>query len=338
MALATRRIRQGQADYWPGFVDAMATLLLVIIFLLSIFMLAQFYLSQAITGRDAVLQSLRAQISQLTELLALEEGRSADMETTLASLSASLAEAEDEKTRLSGLLAQAQTGGAEAQALRSQLTEQERLTAQAQAQVELFNQQIAALRQQLASLEEALEASEAKDKESQAQIADLGRRLNTALAQRVQELARARSEFFGRLRTALGERDDIQIVGDRFVFQAEVFFASGSAALNPDGEAELDTIATAISEIADDVPGDINWVLRIDGHSDAQPIATAEFPSNWHLSADRAIAVVRYLIARGVPPNRLLAAGFGEFQPLAAGDSAADLRRNRRIEFKLTER
>ncbi len=338
MALASRRIRQGQADYWPGFVDAMATLLLVIIFLLSIFMLAQFYLSQAITGRDAALESLRSQISQLTDLLALEQSRTADLESTMAGLSASLADADAEKTRLAGLLADAQSGGEAAQALQTKLTEQEQLTAEAQAQVELFNQQLAALRQQLASLEAALEAAEAKDRDSQTQIADLGRRLNSALAQKVQELARARSEFFDRLRTALGNRQDIQVVGDRFVFQSEVFFDSGSAALNPAGEVELNKIATAIQEIAGDVPDEINWVLRIDGHSDAQPISTPEFPSNWHLSAGRAISVVRYLIDRGVPPNRLLAAGFGEFQPLAAGAGADALRRNRRIEFKLTER
>ena len=338
MALASRRIRQGQADYWPGFVDAMATLLLVIIFLLSIFMLAQFYLSQAISGKDSVLESLRAQISQLTDLLALEQLRTSELETSLTAMTASLASAEEEQARLASLLQSAEAGGEEAQALRADLTEQERLTAEAQAQVELFNQQLAALRSQLASLEAALEAAEAKDKESQAQIADLGRRLNSALAQKVQELARARSEFFGRLRVALGNRDDIQIVGDRFVFQSEVFFDSGSAALNPAGQAELDKIASAIREISGDVPDDINWVLRIDGHSDSQPISTPEFPSNWHLSAGRAISVVRYLTAQGVPPNRLLAAGFGEFQPLAAGTTAEDLRRNRRIEFKLTER
>lgn len=338
MPLASRRIRQGQADYWPGFVDAMATLLLVIIFLLSIFMLAQFYLSQAISGQDEALQSMRAQITELTDLLALEKTRGADLETSLASLTASLASAQDENSRLSGLLTEAQTGGEEAAGLRVQLTEQEKLTAEAQAQVELFNQQLAALRSQLASLEAALEAAEAKDKANQTQIADLGRRLNSALAQKVQELARARSEFFGRLRVALGNRDDIQIVGDRFVFQSEVFFDSGSAALNPAGQVELNKIATAIREISGDVPDDINWVLRIDGHSDSQPISTPEFPSNWHLSAGRAISVVRYLTDQGVPPNRLLAAGFGEFQPLAQGTSAGDLRRNRRIEFKLTER
>ena len=338
MALASRRIRQGQADYWPGFVDAMATLLLVIIFLLSIFMLAQFYLSQAISGKDSVLESLRTQISQLTDLLALEQLRTSELETSLTAMTASLASAEEEQARLASLLQSAEAGGEEAQALRADLTEQERLTAEAQAQVELFNQQLAALRSQLASLEAALEAAEAKDKESQAQIADLGRRLNSALAQKVQELARARSEVFGRLRVALGNRDDIQIVGDRFVFQSEVFFDSGSAALNPAGQAELDKIASAIREISGDVPDDINWVLRIDGHSDSQPISTPEFPSNWHLSAGRAISVVRYLTAQGVPPNRLLAAGFGEFQPLAAGTTAEDLRRNRRIEFKLTER
>ena len=201
-----------------------------------------------------------------------------------------------------------------------------------------MNQQIAALRRQIAALEGTLDTSEQRDKESQARIADLGQRLNVALAQRVQELSRYRSDFFGGLRKVLGNRDDVQIVGDRFVFQAEVLFDSGSAEMNPAGQAQLDKLASAIIELEKEIPSDINWVLRIDGHTDNRPIATPIFASNWELSSARAISVVKYLIAHGVPANRLVAAGFGEYQPLVTGTSEVEMRRNRRIELKLTEK
>ncbi|MGI9383751.1 MAG: peptidoglycan -binding protein, partial [Methyloligellaceae bacterium] len=191
---------------------------------------------------------------------------------------------------------------------------------------------------QIAALEEALDASEKRDRESQTQIADLGRRLNIALARKVQELAKYRSDFFGRLRQVLGDREEIRVVGDRFVFQAEVLFDSGSAEINPQGIAQLDKLAQVLGQIKGEIPQEINWVLRIDGHTDINPIATPQFPSNWELSSARAISVVRHLIDKGVAPKRLVAAGFGEFQPLDAGTADDALRRNRRIELKLTEK
>ncbi len=194
------------------------------------------------------------------------------------------------------------------------------------------------MRRQLAALEDALASSESRDRESQARIADLGSRLNVALAQRVQELARYRSDFFGRLRQILGNRQDIRIVGDRFVLQSEVLFAAGQATLRPEAGPELDRIATAILELARQIPPDIPWVLRVDGHTDVRPIASPQFPTNWALSASRAIAVVQYLITKGIPPQRLVAAGFGEFQPLDLGTTDEAYARNRRIELKLTER
>lgn len=337
MAVSRRiRGRAPSADYWPGFVDAMATLLLVLVFLLSIFMLTQFFLARSISGKDTALESLRAQVAELTNLLALERAEKAELQTSISSLSDALAAAEDEKERLTGML---ESGGSErVAALEDRLKEEKEISSEALAQVELLNQQLAALRRQLATLEAALEAAEQKDRESQAQIADLGRRLNAALAQKVQELARYRSEFFGKLREALGNRSDIEVVGDRFVLQSEIFFASGSAALSPAGQRELDKIAGVIRSISGDIPDDINWVLRVDGHSDAAPINTVEFPSNWHLSAARAISVVQYLASKGIAEKRLVAAGFGEYQPLAKGEDPAAYRRNRRIEFKLTER
>ena len=188
------------------------------------------------------------------------------------------------------------------------------------------------------ALEEALNATEAKDKDAQARIADLGARLNVALAQRVQELNRFRSDFFGRLRQILGARPDIRIVGDRFVFQSEVFFQSGASELAAGGSPELDKLAEALTDLEREIPPEIPWIARIDGHTDKRPIQSAQFRSNWELSASRAISVVRYLIAKGVSPQRLAAAGFGEFQPIDQAESPDALARNRRIELKVTER
>ena len=211
-------------------------------------------------------------------------------------------------------------------------------SAAAQAQVALLNQQLAALRQQLAGIAAALQASEAKDKQSQVTIADLGKRLNLALAQKVEELARYRSEFFGRLRELLGDRKDITIVGDRFVFQSEVLFAPGSAEINIDARQQLDTLAGALLDIAKTIPPNLAWILRVDGHTDVLPIHTQQFPSNWELSTARAVAVTKYLISRGVPPDRLAATGFGEFHPLDPHTGEDAYRHNRRIELKLTDR
>lgn len=342
MSRLRARRRSVGGDYWPGFVDAMATLLLVVTFLLSLFMLAQYFVSQEASSKDVALLRLNRQIAQLTELLALERSKKRSLEEELAALTATLSDAESEKKRLQGLLSAAGQEGESAQSqigsLTRQLEKEKEVSAQALAQVELLNQQLAALRRQIAALSAALETSEKRDKEAQAKIADLGRRLNAALARKVQELSKYRSDFFGRLRRRLGERPDIQIVGDRFVFQAEVFFDSGSAEINPDGKEELTKLAAILKQLDREIPKSINWVLRIDGHTDIRPIATPTFPSNWELSSARAISVVKYLIGLGVPPGRLVAAGFGEYQPLVQGTSEDALRRNRRIELKLTEK
>jgi chemotaxis protein MotB len=341
MALARAR-RERTVEYWPGFVDALSTLVLGIVFLLSTFVVVQFYLSQEVTGKDVALARLNAQIAELTELLSMEKTGKATLEETLMTLRASLAAAEGDRDRFKGLYEGIGAGASDAQgkvtALTGQLNSEKQISARALAQVELLNQQIAALRRQLAALQDALEASESKDKDAQARIADLGQRLNVALAQRVQELSRYRSEFFGRLRAILGNRPDIRVVGDRFVFQSEVLFDTGSAAIRPEGKGELDKLAAALAELDKQIPPEIAWVLRIDGHTDVRPISSPQFPSNWELSSARAISVVQYLISRGISPQRLVAAGFGEFQPLDTGTGEDAYRRNRRIELKLTER
>jgi chemotaxis protein MotB len=342
MALARAR-RDSGMNYWPGFVDALSTLVLGIIFLLTIFVVVQFYLTQEVTGKDTALSRLTAQIAQLTELLSLEKTGKMSLEEQLASLRSSLSGAEGERDRYKGLYEGVGSGAADAQGklneLSGQVDAEKRLTARALAQVEVLNQQIAALRRQLSALEEALDATEKKDKDSQARIADLGQRLNVALAQRVQELSRYRSDFFGRLRAILGNRPDIRIVGDRFVFQSEVFFDTGKSTLDkPEGRAELDALASALLELEKKIPGEIAWVLRVDGHTDVRPINSPQFKNNWELSAARAISVVQYLIGKGVSPQRLVAAGFGEFQPIDSDKTDEAFNRNRRIELKLTER
>ncbi|MET0629470.1 MAG: peptidoglycan -binding protein [Xanthobacteraceae bacterium] len=341
MAIARAR-RDVGVNYWPGFVDALATLVLGIIFLLTVFVVVQFYLTQEVTGKDTALTRLTAQIAQLTELLSMEKTGKLSVEEQLAQLRASLAGAETERDRYRGLYEGVGSGAADAQGkvaeLSGQLDNERRMIARTLAQVEVLNQQIAALRRQLAALEEALDTSEKKDKDAQARIADLGQRLNLALAQRVQELSRYRSDFFGRLRAILGNRPDIRIVGDRFVFQSEVFFDTGQAVLKPEGRAELDKLAAALLELDRRIPGEIAWVLRVDGHTDVRAINSPQFKNNWELSAARAISVVQYLIGRGVSPQRLVAAGFGEFQPIDVEKTDEAHSRNRRIELKLTER
>jgi chemotaxis protein MotB len=342
MALSRSRRRPQGIDYWPGFVDALSTLLLVVTFLMVLFMVAQYFVAQEASGKDSMLARLQKQIAQMADLLSLERSQKKSLQDETSSLRATLSASEAEKRRLAGLLSSEDAKGNSAEArvsaVTKQLDEQRGLTAQALAQIELLNQQINALRRQIAALENSLGETDKRDKQSQAQIADLGQRLNVALAKRVQELSQYRSTFFGELKKSLGDRDDIQVVGDRFVFQSEIFFDSGSADLTPAGYSELDKLANALHELEGRIPKDLNWVLRIDGHTDIRPISTATFRSNWELSSSRAISVVKYLVGKGVPPNRLVAAGFGEFQPMAPGSSEADLRRNRRIELKLTEK
>ncbi len=327
--MAARRARAARSpfDYWPGFVDVLSTLLLVITFLLSMFMLGQYFLGQQLTSRDQALARLQSEIAKLTEQLGLVETDKADLTKQIDALRATLSDAERKAQADAAAAAQARI---DADAATVKLTD-------AEAQMALLNQQLLALRDQLLALQQALEASEAKNKDAELEIEDLGRRLNEALAVKVKELSEYRSEFFGRLREVLGDRPDIRIEGDRFVFQSEVLFDVGVAKLSPEGAAELSAFADALKEVAGEIPSDIDWVLRVDGHADERPVATPEFPSNLHLSAARAISVVQFLKAMGVPADRLVAAGFGAERPLDAGKTEEAYRRNRRIEFKLTE-
>jgi chemotaxis protein MotB len=293
-------------DVWPGYVDALTTLLLSITFLLTVYVLAQFFLSQTLSGREKTLAGLRVDVATLSAQLAGERKAKQDAEAKSAALTASLQGANETRD----------------------VAEQHAATLQSD---------IERLNAQLAQIAGALEASETKGRADQVVIADLGQRLQVALAEKVAEMARYRSEFFGRLREVLGDRPDIRVVGDRFVFQSEVLFPSGSAELSPEGRKTLTAFAHTLLEIASRITPDVSWVLRVDGHTDRVPISSARFPSNWELSAGRALSVVKFLTSQGVPPQRLAATGFGEFQPLDATGPASNAR-NRRIEMRLTDR
>jgi chemotaxis protein MotB len=301
-------------------------------------MVAQYYVGQEVSGKDIALRRLTRQIAELTNLLSLEKTKGKSLEDELSSLQASLATLRSDNERLTGVAGASGEKDARIAALSKELADKTSMSNEAMAKVDLLNQQLLALRRQIAALNEALQAAEAKDKESQARISDLGARLNVVLARQVQELQRYRSDFFGRLRELLRDRKDIRVVGDRFVFQSEVLFPSGQATMTAEGLAAIDQLATAIVELERSIPPEIDWALQVDGHTDIRPIASSQFPSNWELSSARATSVVKYLISRGVSPKRLVAAGYGEFQPLEDGTSEETLRRNRRIELKLTNR
>ena len=342
--MARGRVRRGgeYGEFWPAYVDVLSTLLLVVTLLMSIFMIAQYFAAQEVSGKDNALKRLTRQITELTSLLNLEKGKAQGADDELSALQASLAALRDENNKLAGvgLGADEKSKLAESRitSLSAELDNQKAASSEAIAKVDLLNQQLMALRRQIAALNEALEASETKTSDSDKTIKDLGQRLNAALARQVQELQRYRSDFFGRLGELLKDRKDIRVVGDRFVFESEVLFPSGSATLTPEGTAAMDQLATAIADLEKTIPDEIDWALQIDGHTDARPISSAQFPSNWELSTARASSVVKYMITRGVPADRLVAAGYGEFRPIEPGTGDDALQKNRRIELKLTNR
>jgi len=362
MAARLRRRGGNGLEAWPGYVDALSTLVMVIIFVLLVFVLAQAFLSSALSGREKVLDVLTRQVAQLTDMLSLEKSHSSDLQLSISQLTRDLATTSAQRDALAAKLATAQQAASDAQAARDKLTAQdqdtqlqlqssqqrlsdaEAATAQqtqadddAKQQVALLNFQIGQLRNQLLAISEALDMAKQTDAEKDAEIKDLGAKLNVALAAKVEDLQRYRSEFFGRLRQVLAGKQGIAIVGDRFVFQSEVLFPVGSADLTDDGRARLTVLAKTLRDIVPTIPDDIPWILRVDGHADRQPISGA-FASNWELSTQRAVNVVKFLITQGISAKHLAATGFGDNQPLDPGDTQAAYARNRRIELRLTDR
>ena len=333
-------------NIWPGFVDALSALLMVIIFLLLIFAVGQFYLSDALTGKEKTLVMLNRQVAHLADMLALEKTTSASLQEQVGSLTSQLStkvsqleELQADVDMLTELREDLEENVAE---LSSKLKEsdqtlraEQEISAKSLAQIELLNYQVKALRKQLGAVSKALGLDLDTENDSLEKIAE---RLNVALAEKAQELARYRSDFFGRLREVLGDNPNIQIVGDRFVLQSELLFDSGSADLGDGGKKQVRILADILKSVATEIPSDIDWIVRIDGHTDRRSINSKEFPSNWELSTARALAIVKFMIAKGVEPKRLAATGFGEFHPLDSSKSAEAYAKNRRIEIKLTSR
>lgn len=359
-SLASRR--RG-LDIWPGFVDALTSLIMVMVFVLMLFAVGQFVLSDSLAGKNRALDDLNARVAQLAKTLSLAEDGKRQLDRQVKELSASLGstttERDEARNQLSAAQAEAAQLGADIAALaqlKSQLEVEvarlagelglsqgevvkgKELSAQQLAQLELLNRQMAALNAQLAQIQAALDAANKDIKAKDVRIADLGKELNIALANRVGELERYRSEFFGRLRAALGDRADIRVVGDRFVVPTDILFDSGSAELGATAQASMDKLAETVKLVAAEIPSNLDWVLRIDGHTDARPIHTDRFPSNWELSSARAVSIVKYLVVQGIPAHRLSANGFGQFQPLDPSPLPEAFARNRRIEIQLTNR
>lgn len=354
MSSFTRRRRA--FDIWPGFVDALTSLIMVMIFVLLIFAIGQFVLSDTLAGKNRALDALNAKVAELAKTLSLSEEQKLALDARAKELAASLGNVSHERDAASSEAARLNADVAALTALKQQLeaqiasmaaqldsskqdlVKQTDLTSAASAQVELLNRQLAALNEQLGKIQAALDIADKDAKAKDAKIADLGKQLNLALANRVGELERYRSEFFGKLRAALGERGDVRIVGDRFVLPTDILFDSASAELGPEAQERLATLAQTVKEVAAEIPSGIDWVLRIDGHTDKRPIHTAQFPSNWELSSARAVAIVKYLVVQGIPAHRVSANGFGSFQPIDNADTPEAYAKNRRIEIQLTNR
>ena len=433
MARARRRGENG-LDAWPGYVDALSTLLMVIIFVLLVFVLAQAFLTATLAGRNDTLAKVSSELQQLSNALSLEKSQNTDLQTSVSRLSRDMTAAAAARDELTGQVAglkragqvdqatiaartadlarlqtkldrtaaadkatieartadlarlQAETDKAvkadkatiearlgdiaklqsetsalaalrdelekKAQnaaaatmtekdrraAVQAELTDEKRLGDSARAQIALLNQQVEALRAQFASVQDALGIETQKSRAKDIEISNLGQKLNVALAEKVEELRQYRSEFFGKLRTLLEGKPGIQVIGDRFGFQSEVLFPLGKADLTPAGVAQMTALAITIKDIAASIPPDVHWILRVDGHTDPQPLKGGAFASNWELSSARAITVVKLLITFGVPPEHLAATGFGEFQPFGPGDTPEAYDKDRRIELRLTDR
>ena len=340
--IGSRRRTRSTVNVWPGYVDALSALLMLIIFMLLVYVVSQLYLSQTLSDRNSELARLNQRLSEISELLGLERSKTEALEQEMASVqdtySASLARLENTRERLMQQTANAQAQSERLQSLDQALDEKDELSASQQNMILRLSNQIASLRAQLAQIAEALKLQKERTAEKAGELENVSRRLNVLLAERVNQLEQYQSEFFARLRDILAANENIRIVGDRFLLPSELLFASGSAQLGEDGKRELDKLAKVLLNVADKIPDDVDWILRIDGHTDIIPINTPQFPSNWELSTARAVAVVRYLAGQGVPENRMVAAGFGEFFPVAEGTSPEALQKNRRIEIKLTDR
>jgi len=375
MGRRSRRREAPDSPIWPGFTDALAGLVVVLVFLLVLFFLFEVVLSRQVGSQEETIAGLRGQVERLAELLGTAQKRGHKLEQQLAAsrkerteLKRRLTEQRRRAQKRQQRLAEAEQGRTEArEALAAARRKQRETAGQLQeartrarasasnldtlaAHIERLNQRLrrleralqvekrerVAAQSQVEALRQRVAKQQTRARDQQSRIEAMAARIRTELLRRVEELAQYRSEFFGRLREVFADRPDIQIRGDRFVFQSEILFPSGEAELSRGGERQLDRFVDTYSEVRDRIPEGIGMVIMVEGHTDRVPIRTPEFRSNWELSSARALSVVRYLIRRGIAPRRLAATGYGEYHPLTPGDTPVQRRQNRRIELKIT--
>ena len=347
--IGSRRRSRSTTNVWPGYVDALSALLMLVIFMLLIYVVSQLFLSQTLSDRNSELARLNQRLNEISQLLGLEQSKTEALEQQMLSVqsnfSDSLAQNEDLQDRLDASRNQLMQLTADAEArterlanMNQELDDKDELSANQQNMILRLSNQIASLQNQLRQITAALKLQKEMTGDKEDELENVSRRLNTLLAERINQLEQYQSEFFSRLRNILAANENIRIVGDRFLLPSELLFASGSAQLGEAGKRELDKLAGVLLDVVKTIPEDLDWILRIDGHTDLIPINTPQFPSNWELSTARAVAVVRYLANQNVPQNRMVAAGFGEFFPVAKGTTPGALQKNRRIEIKLTDR
>ena len=376
--MIANKIRKRQLDYtWPGFVDALSSLLMVIIFVLMIFVLSQFFLSQKMSGQDEALVNLRNNLAELGELLSLERDTTTELTSQLSILEDKITQVKNEledKKKLTKqfnndlnskneiinsnqnkilelqkiidekiqntLLLQSNINNLNKDFEENKL-ELVKKNEELKANKEEINTLISAslkLKNKLTQLQALLAAYKAKDKKEKVKTINLGKGLNSALARRVEELQKFRSDFFGRVRELIKGRKEIRIVGDRFVFQSEVLFSLGSDELGAKGKIEMKKLATTLMEIEKSLPNDIDWILQIEGHTDSLPVKKGQtYADNWELSTKRALSVLRFLIKEGINPKKLSASGFGSYQPIDTKNTEEARMKNRRIEMKITQ-
>jgi len=278
-------------------------------------------LNENLIRKDKTISDLRGKIFELNNILSLNQEKQILQKVEISELNKKLTLLELDEATSS-----------------KKLVQEQQVFSDTLEQVNYLSDEIDNLKKEIAILNSALEASEMNILTKELEIEILGERLNKALTSKVFELQKYRSEFFGKLQSILGDREDIKIVGDRFIFESELLFDSGSANLQLEGKEKLEQIGITLKETTTEIPNNIDWIIQVEGHTDKRPIQTAQYPSNWELSTARANSVLKLLLELGFPPNRLSAAGYGEFYPISLGDTPKDLQQNRRIELKLTSR
>ncbi len=350
-----RRKNITQVNIWPGFVDAITTLLLVFVFLLAIFMISQTFLTQSISGKDAALQSLKTQLQKLDADLDKNLGKNKKLSELIAALNQQIEILNLEKTNLQTDLLDKESLNKKYQlnteslekkiaALfeelgieKLNLKSEKKISQKLNLEMSELNNTIQQLNNKLSELDQALSLSLVDVETKDTEIENLKVKLDVALKEKIGELSEYRSEFFGRLKEILKNQKEINIVGDRFVLQSEILFKSGSAEIGKKGKAKLSEISTLLKSITKKIPSKINWIIQVEGHTDNVPISNNEYPSNWELSVARAIAVARIMIDNDIEPKRINVAGYGEFRPLVKNEDEKSRNKNRRIELKLTQ-